>query len=144
MCTSVQASDFICVQDSDTSTIAAEFPMVPADENGRPLSDPKLTVTFDCGSVTLIASRSLVSVKVHQTMGWVLWDFTGSVDDTLGDDHYFYQYNIGRNSFVESYSLETPGLRTLTLTGTARDVSGLQQCVVLPGTFINHDSTERA
>lgn len=118
--------------------------MVPSDEYGNPLPDSKATSYFDCGSATIIASRDLVTVKIHQTMGWILWDFTGEVDDTLGDNYYIYQYNIGRNSFVETFSLDTPGLRTLTLSGTARDVSGLQYCTVLPGTFINHDSTERA
>lgn len=129
---------------SDSFTTSVRVDMVPSDEYGNPLPDSKATSYFDCGSATIIASRDLVTVKIHQTMGWILWDFTGEVDDTLGDDYYIYQYNIGRNSFVETFTLDTPGLRTLTLSGTARDVSGLQYCTVLPGTFINHDSTERA
>lgn len=118
------------IRDEDTTT-ESTFQLVQ--EKGK----ERKTVYDNCGSVTIVASRSLVSVIIRQKMGWIYWSFTGDVTDTLGNNHHFYLYSTGNTSLSESYELWTKGYRTLTLTGEATDISGTS-CYVSPDAYITH------
>ena len=113
------------------------FSMQWVDENGEPITDNRSTFYGECGSAKLNASGSLVNVVIHPNGNWITWDFTGCVEDTVGTDHHFYLYSFGQYYLSESYNLTTHGSRTLTLTGMARDISGIG-CAVIPGASIYH------
>jgi hypothetical protein len=138
-CIYTNSANIVKAEDNvdDTDTVTVTYGMQWVDKDGNPLPATRSTFSGSCGSATLTASRSLVSVVIRPSGGWIAWDFTGDVDDTLGDNHHMYLYSTGSLVLSDSYELYQRGSRFLTLTGVARDVS-LASCAVVPNATIHH------
>lgn len=106
----------------------------PINEDGSPLlAMPRSTFYGNCGSAVLRAERSFVTVVIRP-YGWVIWNFSGRVYDSKGRTHGIKVFNVADTTW---FTLKSRGPRTLTLTGTAKDITG-STCSVVPNASIYH------
>lgn len=101
--------------------------------NANSFIQPFSTFYGDCGSVVLTASGGILTVVIRPN--FVVWNFTGAVTDSLTGAWFMSAHSLDNS---ETFNLTRKSkIHSITLTGTAKDITGVS-CSVVPNATISH------